>query len=471
MRRSGRPRALVRGWASQPASASMSANDARFAGTTCSSAPGPADSRYRSRYKRRRAGVSVDVATTTVAPPRSSRRTSSAAIEPGLAPVTSAVSPRRSGQPVSASWTSAGTSASRSSGHGSAVAWPARHGAQPVGERAVAAAGQELGRACQDRLGAVRRDPSQRRVVELAAQAVVVGGDEVPARARPGRGEADVAAVVEAGRHLLRATGSELVVEQGQALALGVRLRRRHVGGRAARHDRLRSRERDRRVAGGRRSRPGERDAERLAGQRGRRVDELATAGRARRGGLGQATERAAARRRPRPRLEREQREHVVGETGTETPRARQVSGRVGARQARAAERPRQPGGDGVAQVRAGEAIARRPARAARARARRSAVAARPRRRTARTRGRGRSAPGCAATTRPGRARRAAPRVELVEPHPRLGGEHEPSAVPASSGRSAGACVPPSSGDCLAASSRGQTLLDAPPKRAGQRRL
>ena len=57
----------------------------------------PRRRRYSSRYQRRRAGVSVEVATTTVAPPRSSRRTSSAAIDPGLAPVTSAVSPLQVG--------------------------------------------------------------------------------------------------------------------------------------------------------------------------------------------------------------------------------------------------------------------------------------------------------------------------------------------------------------------------------------
>ena len=44
-----RPGAPVSGCASQAASASTSANDARFAGSTCSSAPGPADVRYSSR--------------------------------------------------------------------------------------------------------------------------------------------------------------------------------------------------------------------------------------------------------------------------------------------------------------------------------------------------------------------------------------------------------------------------------------
>ena len=48
-RRSSRPRRPPPGWRSHCASASMSENDARLAGTTCSSACGPALVRYSSR--------------------------------------------------------------------------------------------------------------------------------------------------------------------------------------------------------------------------------------------------------------------------------------------------------------------------------------------------------------------------------------------------------------------------------------
>ena len=49
----------------------------------------------------------------------------------------------------------------------------------------------------------------------------------------------------------------------------------------------------------------------------------------------------------------------MVGEAGSQAPRAGEMRRRVGAREAGAAERPRQPGRDAVAQVRTGEAVVR----------------------------------------------------------------------------------------------------------------
>ena len=168
----------------------------------------------------------------------------------------------------------------------------------------------------------------------------MVGGDEVPARARPGRGEADVAAGVEARGDLGRARRAELGVEQREALGVGVGL-----GQRLARRPRPGA-ARGVRPALSRRCRRGgldgrERDAEVGRGQLDRAVEQ-AVAG-------AQAGELAAARRRAGARVERDAREHVLGQA-RRRGRADGVARDARARQAR---------GQRLAQVRAREAVGR----------------------------------------------------------------------------------------------------------------
>ena len=362
----------------------MSANDARFAGTTCSSAPGPAARPVELAIeapplRRVRRGRHDDARAAAQQPP-----TSSAAIEPGAAPVTSAVSPRRSARRQRHREAPRERRREPRTGRRARLVRLSRHGhagsrRSATGRRDAAAAapsrrprhaarGAAVVRA-RGAVSATAAPPCAASAVELrrrersvgvdpAGERVVVGGDEVPARARPGRREAHVAAGVEARGDLVARVRAQLGVEdrarRSSGSAVGL------AGSANGRPSRRRARGRSRaarpraagRAATGAALRLGRRGAEREA-----EVGAVSST---------RAVEQVRRRRRRRasspPRADGPGRVSSATRASTcsVSPGARSRAARRRARNARA----RQPGGERLAQVRRPGSGRPRPARA-----------------------------------------------------------------------------------------------------------
>ena len=235
---------------------------------------------------------------------------------------------------------------------------------------ALGARGEPGGGGGDRRLDRVRGDAvgllGERLAGQAAGDRVVVGGDEVPAGARPRRREADVAAGVEARGDLGRARRAELGVEDRQPRA------RRGPRRRAARRRRERAAEAVGQRAGGveqrvlePRARLGRRAPARPRPRRGTGASGDAEVGRGQldraleqSGAGGQPRELAAARRRARAGC-RARPARARARSGPARGRSRAAAS------ARATPARVRPGGERLAQVRRPGSDTRRPARAA----------------------------------------------------------------------------------------------------------